>query len=221
MPGAQNPLPLSGLWPDESNRYPFLWVARRAVPTRSSSTESSEAAAWNNRKCGIIPPDSLFAPGIDGEDAVVQTPLACVDDLSSIRVTLHRSSEEENARQNAPTVSSAMPTDHNSELSSDPRKYSHERLSDAVEWVHIPKASVSFHQADLHVHIICPRPQLAASRTVNCPNPRERSFERSFLAWATVRTLRVQYLLPSFASTTKTGVSGGHGLPHQPATLWL
>lgn len=138
MPGAQNPLPLSGLWPDESNRYPFLWVARRAVPTRSASTESSDTAARNSKKCGVIPPDSLFAPdgegGLAGDAVIVQTPLACVDDLSSIRVTLHRSSEEEKARQETPTIPGAMPMSlSNSELSSDPRKYSHERLSDAVE----------------------------------------------------------------------------------------
>lgn len=79
-PGAKNPLPFSGLWMDQTTRYPLRWKARPAYTSTSNK-----------------PADELFTPASSlnvGDAAIFSAPLAGVDDLSSIRITIHKKDEK-------------------------------------------------------------------------------------------------------------------------------
>ena len=112
-------MPLSGLWPEETVRWPMKWKLRPTTkPGKVPFRPQDEAGVFETRA----------TPGIDTSKA--RPSLMDVDDLASLRVTMHLRLPEDEARDTkAPTK---MATNI-ARLKQGHEKYTHERLTHYVE----------------------------------------------------------------------------------------
>jgi hypothetical protein len=115
QPGAKNPLPLSGLWKSDDERFPLRWKRRP-----------------NAAHAAKVPSDTTFQPAYLNSSYPYPHALAQVDDLCSIRITIHNK-DAEAAANRAAAKPAIVP--NKIRLPHDPRLFQHERLSEALEYV--------------------------------------------------------------------------------------
>ena len=115
QPGAKNPLPLSGLWKSDDERFP-LRCKRRPNTTHAAKT----------------PDESTFQPAYLNPSYPYPHARARVDDLCSVRIAIHDKDTEAAASKSA-TKTAIVP--NRNKLPHDPRIFQHERLSEALECV--------------------------------------------------------------------------------------
>lgn len=114
QPGARNPITLSGLWPDNETRCPLKWETRRP---KASNTPTSDA----------------YQPAGRYRHLPVKPPVAQLDDLSCLRVTMHKRIFEDAGSDSL--SDDPMPKNQHDLVQLNYHRYSHESLTDAVTCV--------------------------------------------------------------------------------------